>query len=30
VAIGAAHLCGSASVQVFLRNYGFTAERVPS
>jgi uncharacterized protein YbaP (TraB family) len=30
VAIGAAHLCGSASVQTFLRNYGFTAERIPS
>jgi uncharacterized protein YbaP (TraB family) len=30
VAIGAAHLCGSASVQSFLRNYGFTAQRVPS
>jgi uncharacterized protein len=28
VAVGAAHLCGSASVQSFLRNYGFTAERV--
>jgi uncharacterized protein YbaP (TraB family) len=30
VAIGAAHLCGSASVQAFLRNYGFTAERIPA
>ena len=30
VAIGAAHLCGSASVQMFLRNYGFTAERIPT
>jgi uncharacterized protein YbaP (TraB family) len=30
VAIGAAHLCGSASVQAFLRNYGFTAERIPT
>jgi uncharacterized protein YbaP (TraB family) len=30
VAIGAAHLCGSASVQAFLRNYGFKAERIPT
>jgi uncharacterized protein YbaP (TraB family) len=30
VAIGAAHLCGSASVQRMLKNYGYTAERVPS
>jgi uncharacterized protein YbaP (TraB family) len=30
VAIGAAHLCGRDSVQAFLRNYGFKAERVPS
>ena len=30
VAIGASHLCGSASVQSFLRNYGFKAERVPT
>ncbi len=29
VAVGAAHLCGSASVQALLRNYGFHAERVP-
>ncbi len=30
VAIGASHLCGSASVQSFLRNYGFKAERIPT
>jgi uncharacterized protein YbaP (TraB family) len=30
VAIGASHLCGSASVLSFLRNYGFKAERVPT
>ena len=30
VAIGASHLCGSASVLAFLRNYGFKAERVPT
>ncbi len=30
VAIGASHLCGSASVQYFLHNYGFKAERVPT
>ena len=30
VAIGAAHLCGHNSVQSFLRNYGVTAERVPT
>jgi uncharacterized protein YbaP (TraB family) len=29
VAVGAAHLCGSASVQALLKNYGVTAERVP-
>jgi uncharacterized protein YbaP (TraB family) len=30
VAIGAAHLCGHNSVQTFLRNYGVTAQRVPT
>lgn len=29
VAVGAAHLCGSTSVQALLRNYGYAAERVP-
>jgi uncharacterized protein YbaP (TraB family) len=28
VAVGAAHLCGSASVQAMLKNYGYHAERV--
>lgn len=28
VAIGAAHLCGTADVQYFLKNYGFEATRV--
>ena len=30
VAIGASHLCGSASVLTFLGNYGFKAEQVPT
>jgi uncharacterized protein YbaP (TraB family) len=28
VAVGAAHLCGTASVQALLKNYGYHAERV--